>query len=80
MDGAVLLVGSATAHDGWRLRGQPTALPHPVARRSGSGACAEACSEQDLAGMICWCPDGALLAQLPGTTLRAMFLERVWCP
>lgn len=26
----------------------------------------EACSEQGLAGMIYWCPRGALLARLPG--------------
>jgi hypothetical protein len=41
----------------------------------------EACSEQGLAGMISWCPGGALLARLPGTTLRVMLLiEGVWCP
>jgi hypothetical protein len=44
--------------------------------RPGSGAWTEACSEQGLAEMICWCPGGALLAQLPGTTLRAMFWPR----
>ncbi len=30
----MLPVGSATAHDGWRPRGQPSALLHPVARTS----------------------------------------------
>ena len=50
--------------------------------RPGSGAWAQACLEQGLVGMIHWCPRGALLAQLPGTTLRSMFLARegVWCP
>jgi hypothetical protein len=37
--------------------------------RPGSGAWAQACLEQGLVGMIHWCPRGALLAQLPGTTL-----------
>jgi hypothetical protein len=44
------------------------------ARSSQPWGLGEVCSEWGLAGMICWCPRGALLVPFPATTtLHAMF-------
>jgi hypothetical protein len=76
----VLPVGSATVHGCWRLRGQPAAPPRQLARTSRPWGLVEVFLVQGLAGTIWWCPGGALLVQLPGTTLRLMFLtEGVRC-
>ncbi len=63
--------------DGTQSRGEPLQVVWKWLERPGPGAWVEAWSEQGLAGMIYWCPGGALLAQLP--VLRCDVHDRWGC-
>lgn len=80
MDGVAPPVEFTTAHDGSRLRGNRRHYHIQWLERPGSGAWVEACSEWGLAGMICWCPGGALLAHVARYYAAMLLTEGVSCP